>query len=131
MNLTLAEKFGRSLVVLGTIGFAAASILSFTEYSRLDEGALPASSFAFIIIGMAFAFPSLLQESKGEVSTMRVIVFTVVMVFAIIYVKIGWTAGSFSEFKIDSTWVYILGLAFGSKVFQKFGEEEKTNKNQS
>ena len=128
MNLTLAEKFGRSLVVLGTIGFAVASILSFTEYSRLDEGALPASSFAFIIIGMAFAFPSLLQESKGEVSTMRVIVFTVVMVFAIIYIKIGWTAGSFSEFKIDSTWVYILGLAFGSKVFQKFGEE---NKNQS
>ena len=30
MNLTLAEKFGRSLVVLGTIGFAVASILSFT-----------------------------------------------------------------------------------------------------
>jgi hypothetical protein len=77
------------------------------------------------MIGMCFYFPSLLEESKGEVSTMRVVVFAVVMVFVFIYVKIGWNAGLFEEFKIDSTWVYILGLAFGSKAIQKFAEEEE------
>lgn len=40
-------------------------------------------------------------------------------------IKNGWNAGSFEEFTIDQTWVYILGLAFGSKAIQKFGEGEE------
>jgi hypothetical protein len=122
---TLAEKFGRALILMGALGFMTAAALSFTDYSGLDEGALPAASFFLILIGMVFHFPTLLQEAKGEMSTMRVIVFAVVMVFCIVHLKIGWTAGSFKDFEIDNTWVYILGLAFGSKVFQKFSEEKK------
>lgn len=121
---SLAKKFGRSLILLGAIGFMVAALLSFTDYSGLDEGALPAASFFLILIGMVFHFPTLLQEAKGEISTMRVIVFAVVMVFCVIHLKIGWNAGTFKDFNIDQTWIYILGLAFGSKVFQKFGEDE-------
>ena len=55
---------------------------------------------------------------------MRIIVFVVVMVFAIVHLRIGWTAGTFKDFQIDQTWVYILGLAFGSKAFQRFTEKE-------
>ena len=119
---TITENFGRILILVGAVGFVAASILSFTDYSGLDEGALPAGSFFLILVGMAFCFPSLLEESKGEISTMRVVVFAVTMVFSVIHLKIGWNAGSFKDFQIDQTWVYILGLAFGSKVFQKYGE---------
>jgi hypothetical protein len=36
--------------------------------------------------------------------------------------------GSIGELTIDKAWIYILGLAFGSKVFQKFGEEEESLK---
>ena len=36
-------------------------------------------------------------------------------------------AGSFEDFTIDKTWVYILGLAFGSKAIQKFGEDNTGN----
>jgi hypothetical protein len=43
-------------------------------------------------------------------------------------VKLGWNAGTFEEFTIDSTWVYILGVAFGSKAVQKFAEEENKDK---
>ncbi len=124
---TLAEKFGRLLILIGAIGFVVAAILGFTEYSGLDQGALPASSFFLILVGMVFHFPTLLQEAKGEVSTMRVIVFAVVMVFSVVHLKIGWNAGTFKDFEIDNTWVYIIGLTFGSKVFQKFSEEEKKN----
>jgi hypothetical protein len=121
---TLAEKFGRGLILLGAIGFGTAAILSFTDYSGFDEGALPAASFFLILIGMVFHFPTLLQEADGGISTMRVVVFAVVMVFSVIHLKIGWNAGTFKDFNIDQTWIYILGLAFGSKVFQKFGEED-------
>ena len=55
---------------------------------------------------------------------MRVVVLIVVLVFAVVYIKLGWIAGSFEQFTIDTSWIYILGLAFGSKAFQKFAEEE-------
>jgi len=129
--ISIPEIFGRFLIVLGAIGFMTSAILGFTDYSGLDEGALPAASFFIILIGMVFHFPTLLQEAKGEVSTMRVIVFAVVMVFAVVHLKIGWNAGTFKDFQIDNTWVYIIGLAFGSKVFQKFNEEEKKNADQN
>ena len=85
---------------------------------------MPAISFLVLIVGISFYFPSLLEEKKGELSTMRVVVLIVVLVFAVVYIKLGWIAGSFEQFTIDTSWIYILGLAFGSKAFQKFAEEE-------
>jgi heme/copper-type cytochrome/quinol oxidase subunit 4 len=125
---TKVNKLGHVLIVIGIIGFLGAVILSFTPLAGLDTGALPAGSFLIVMLGLAFAFPSLLEESKGELSTMRIIVFAVVMVFCVIYLKIGWSIGSIGELTIDKAWIYILGLAFGSKVFQKFGEEEESLK---
>ena len=122
------KKIGQVLIIIGIIGFLASVILSFTPVSGLDNGALPAGSFLIIMIGLAFAFPSMLEESPGAISTMRIIVFAIVMVFCVIYLKIGWSVGTIGEFSIDKTWIYILGLAFGSKVFQKFGEESETVK---
>lgn len=126
MNINL-PKFGTLLIVLGTIGFLAAVILSFTPISGLDQGALPAASFLSILIGIAFAFPSLLQDTGGGLSTMRIIVFAVVLLFCTIYLKIGWSISNFEQFTIDQRWVYILGLAFGSKAFQRFGEKSDEN----
>jgi hypothetical protein len=122
------NKIGKVLVVIGITGFLTSIILSFTPLAGLDTGALPAGSFLIIMIGLAFAFPSMLEESPGSISTMRIIVFAVVMVFCVIYLKIAWSIGSLGAFTIDKTWIYILGLAFGSKVFQKFGEETESLK---
>lgn len=118
------QKFGVILIIIGTAGLLAAVIMSFTVYSGIDQGAIPAASFLFVLLGFAFANPSMLQDSQsGGVSTMRIIVFAVVMLFCTIYLKIGWSISKFEQFSIDKTWIYILGLAFGSKVFQKFGED--------
>ncbi|MEP6710860.1 MAG: hypothetical protein ABJA37_00510 [Ferruginibacter sp.] len=117
--------FGVLLIILGCIGFLAAAILSFTVLSGLDQGALPAASFLMIMIGVALAFPSMLQDSStGGVSTMRIIVFSVVMLFCTIYLKIGWSITKLETLTIDQRWIYILGLAFGSKAFQRFGENQ-------
>jgi hypothetical protein len=125
------KKMGTGLIYVGLLGLVAAAITAFTPYSGIDRGAVPAVSFLLFLVGMCFYFPTLLEESPGEISTMRVAVLSVVMVFAFIYVKIGWNAGTFEDFTIDRTWVYILGIALGSKAIQKFGEEdvkEKTGK---
>ena len=96
-------------------------------------------SFVFLLLGSAFVLPGLLREKSNDdqsYSTMRFVVLAIVLVFSAITIKIGWQTSSFEDFKIDSTWVYILGLAFGSKVAQTFneegdlkGKEEDTNTN--
>lgn len=121
------KTLGKWLIYTGLAGFVIAAIASFTPYSGIDRGAVPAVSFLLIMLGMCFYFPTLLEESAGQVSTMRVAVLAVVMVFAFLYVKIGWNAGTFEEFTIDRTWVYILGIALGSKAIQRFGEDETTD----
>lgn len=125
MDSSTLKKFGFYLVVAGLIGLLASVIIGFTSYRHLDSGALPAGSFLGIMIGFAFCFPSLLEEEKHEMSTMRIIVFAVVMVFCTIYLKLAWSTATFQTLKIDQTWIYILGLAFGSKAVQKFGEHKE------
>ena len=116
------HRFGFLLILLGVAGFITTAVISCINIDMVTNGTMPALSFLIFIIGLVFVFPSLLQESKGDVSTMRVIVLITVLVFAIVYIKLGWIAGNFEEFTIDRSWVYILGLAFGSKAFQRFAE---------
>lgn len=119
------ETIGVWLMLLGIVGFIFSVIINFIPaLSVMDKGSTVAISFLFMMLGVSFYFPSMLEDPSGGLSTMRVIVFAVVMVFVIIYIKLGWNASEFEEFKIDRTWVYILGLAFGSKAFQKFAEEK-------
>jgi hypothetical protein len=126
---TQIQQFGKLLIIVGVIGFAASAIVSFTCYSGLDHGTLPAVAFLIVMLGIAFAFPTLLEEGAGQLSTMRIVVFAVTLVFCTTYIKLAWSTGSFENFKIDSTWIYILGLAFGSKAFQKFGEKDDNSGN--
>lgn len=125
------EQTGKYLILAAILGFALAIILSFFPklilYSNgiASDGTLAAVSTIFLLIGSAFGMPGLLKDgSKGSYSSMRFLVLTVVLVFATITIKIGWQTSSFEDFKIDNTWVYILGLAFGGKVAQTFTEEK-------
>jgi hypothetical protein len=129
------EGFGVILLAIGVSGLVATGILSVTNTSAIANGTIPAMSMLIVILGLAFAFPTLLQEGgTGEISTMRVIILAVVLVFTTVYIKLGWIAGSFEEFTIDKSWIYILGLAFGGKALQKFaevGEEQEGDKSKT
>src|SRR6185436_20718165 len=117
------KKFGFTLVWIGIIGFISAIIVGYKLNADV-RSALPALSFLVTMFGISFCFPSLLEESKGQLSTMRIVVFAVTMVFCVIYIRLAWNLSAFEKLTIDQKWVYILGLAFGGKVIQKFGEEE-------
>jgi hypothetical protein len=119
-----SKSFGVWLIRMGVGGFVLAAIQSFTMWSGLDRGAVPAASIVLILLGMCFYFPSMLEDNTGGISTMRIVVLAVIMVFTLVYVKLGWNAGSFEDFTIDERWVYILGLAFGAKAAQRFGETD-------
>lgn len=128
---SLTRYAGVGLILLSVVGFIATAIISAINMELINNGSIPALSFLILVIGLVFYFPSLLEEAPGDISTMRVVVLVVVLVFAVVYIKLGWVAGSFESFVIDSSWIYILGLAFGSKAFQKFAEnddEGSTNK---
>lgn len=131
--LDFLERTGQYLVIAGILGFAAAIVLSLIPkaISYVDgiasDGTIASVSFIFLLMGAAFALPGLLREnSKDEqsYSTMRFVVLAIVLVFSAITIKIGWQTSSFEDFKINTTWVYILGLAFGAKVAQTFNEED-------
>ena len=131
--LDFLERIGQYLVIAGILGFVAAIVLSLIPkaISYVDgiasDGTIAAVSFVFLLLGSAFALPGLLREnSKDEqsYSTMRFVVLAVILVFSAVTIKIGWQTSSFEDFKINTTWVYILGLAFGAKVAQTFNEED-------
>ena len=118
------QTFGYILVGLGIIGLVASMFFT-RQYFQENGGSLPAISFVILLVGCAFSFPSLLEESKGEVSTMRIVVFAVTLVFCMIYIKLAWNISAIESMRIDEKWIYILGLAFGSKAAQKFAEENE------
>ena len=124
----LSTYFGAFLILLSVAGFTTTAILSITDLERITNGTFPAVSFLILITGLVFYFPSLIEERKGEVSTMRIVVLITVLVFGVVYIKLGWVAGSFESFVIDTSWIYILGLAFGGKAFQRFAENDEEEK---
>jgi hypothetical protein len=120
-----AKSIGILLIILGVGGFITAVIISCFGCRSCESGGLPAVSLVFIILGLSFYFPSLLEAKEGTLSTMRVIVLAVVLVFVLTYVKLAWTVESLEELKIDNNWVYILGLAFGAKAIQRYAEDDE------
>ena len=122
---------GTLLISVAVIGFVTTGVFSLINVEKINNGTIPAISFLILVIGFTFYFPSLLEEEKGEVSTMRVCVLIVVLVFATVYIKLGWIAGSFEEFFIDTSWIYILGIAFGTKAFQRYAEIDDENKDKT
>ena len=121
----MQKKIGGILILLGIAGLVITAILSlFVVPIVTMDGSMPAISMFVLMLSMIFYFPDLLEDQNGGISTMRVVVLMTVSVFVITTVKLGWSVSSLLEFRIDKSWIYILGLAFGAKAVQRFAEEE-------
>src|SRR4029079_3337824 len=83
-------------------------------------------SFFIIMLGMAFAFPSLLKGRGKEVSTMRIVVFMMVNVICLLLIKIGWDPRikSLSEIGLDQYWMGVIAFVFGAKALQSYFESK-------
>jgi hypothetical protein len=80
--------------------------------------------FFIIMLGISLAYPSLMKDQTGGISTMRVVVFMVTNVICILFLKIGWSLDSLSEMGLDSYWVGIIAFVFGAKASQTYFESK-------
>jgi hypothetical protein len=115
------EITGLVLIALGVIGLSAAALVRMIA-GFVVPGDLPAVSMFLLLIGLVFWFPDLVKDGGGGNSSMRVAVLMVVSLFTILTLKAGWTVASIAELKIDSSWAWVLGVAFGAKMAQSFAE---------
>lgn len=122
-RLTSFQIFGASLLVIGVADLLFVSIYSFASARDLVNGDMPAVGFLLIMLGICLLFPDMLRsDPKSSVSTMRVAIFMIVIVFVFLTVKIAWSCKNMNEFNVDTTWGYILLAALGSKAVQSLGE---------
>ena len=120
-EISLVRIIGFILMVIGIICILNYGFSSSTP--DLEEaGGRIALLFFIIMLGFVMMFPSFLTEDGSMMSTMRLISFIIVIVFAMAVIKIGWKADSFDKLKVDATWIGLIGFAFGAKATQKFFE---------
>jgi hypothetical protein len=116
------QLFGYTLILIGVLYLVYKIVFPIKLGNSPINGDKMAMTFFIIMLGISFAFPSMLKDQNKGLSTMRIAVFMIINVFVILCIKIGWNCGSLKEFVIDKTWGYIIGAALGSKAIQSLGE---------
>lgn len=125
----LIRKDESKVTYIQIIGFSliAAGLLYMTIYRLVyhvssSEGM--AISFFVIMLGMSFAFPSLLEGYDKQLSTMRIVVFMMVNVICILLVKIGWSneVKSLKDIGLNEYWMGVIAFIFGAKATQSYFE---------
>lgn len=113
------QIIGFSLIGIGIIYLTICGLINDSS-----SGGGMAICFFVIMLGMAFAFPSLLQGYDSELSTMRIVVFMMVNVICILLIKIGWgnEIKTLKAIGLDQYWVGVIAFVFGAKATQSFFE---------
>jgi len=119
-SLTVIQMIGFVILVVGVIGVIVAS---FRPFESDIEASMIAGSFFVTMLGLAFAFPSLLEGNEG-LSTMRITVFMMTDVICMLLLKIGWSdsVDSLEDIGLDATWMGVIAFVFGAKATQSFFE---------
>ncbi|MEO8404142.1 MAG: hypothetical protein ABI480_06090 [Chitinophagaceae bacterium] len=126
----LIKKNENKISYVQIIGFimVAMGIVYMTIYRMITDTSAEgmAISFFVIMLGMSFAFPSLLEGRDKEVSTMRIVVFMMVNVICLLLIKIGWAADihSLGQIGLDQYWMGVIAFIFGAKATQSYFESK-------
>lgn len=122
-RISLTQLIGFALILVGVL-YILYKIFIPDSGADSISGEEIAIIFFIIMLGVSFAFPSLLQDQSKNLSTMRIIVFMMANVICLLLLKIGWEVDDFSEIKIDQYWVGIIAFVFGAKATQAFFESK-------
>lgn len=120
-----AEEKISYLQIMGfiVILFALIYLIIKQLFYKLD-GDFVSMNFFSIMLGIAFAFPDLLQDSNKGLSTMRIVVFMMINVICILLLQIGWGKHSLKDIGIDQYWMGIIAFVFGAKATQSYFESK-------
>lgn len=112
-----------SFTQIGGFTLIVAGVIAIILFGCLDKSSLIAISFFIIMLGVAFAFPKLLEGNDG-LSTMRIVVFMVVNVICLLLLKIGWGKDSLECIGLDGWWMGVIAFVFGAKATQTYFESK-------
>ena len=110
-NDSKTQIFGYTMIFTG--------VLAIIFFGFGDNSSLIAISFFIIMLGVALAFPKLLEGNDG-LSTMRIVVFMMTNVICLLLLKIGWGAHSLKEIELDEWWMGVIAFVFGAKATQSY-----------
>lgn len=116
--------FGSVLMAVGILGFVFAGAWRMWQ-GESAPGELPAIALVLIFVGLVANHPKLLRDDTAAVSSMRVVMFGLFCVFAVLTVKAGWNAQDIGGLNIGAGWAALLGAAMGGKAVQSFSEPTK------
>jgi len=120
-KVSIVQIIGFTLIFIGVI-YLICKLLC--PCCTAFTGAELAIDFFIIMLGVAFAFPDLLQDNTGGLSTMRIVVFMMVNVICILLLDIGWGKPSLTVIGLDPYWVGVIAFVFGSKATQSYFESK-------
>jgi hypothetical protein len=86
-------------------------------------GDFPALCMLLVVLGVGVRFPQVFADpAAGGLSSMRIILFGMVSLFAVLTVKAGWGAAAIADIRIDPWWAALLSATVASKAVQSFSE---------
>lgn len=111
------------ILVAGVICFVFAVYFNYQIQANTDGSGCAALGFLLILLALICFRPDLLRGPNNyDFSTMRLAVLMIVLLFGMLTLKSGWNAKSLAELKLDESWIYLIGFAFGGKALQSFAE---------
>jgi len=115
-KVSYIQIFGFILIVTGVLAIIIAGLFK-------NDASVIAISFFITMLGVAFAFPKLLEGNDG-LSTMRIVVFMVTNVICILLIKIGWNKESLECIGLNQWWMGVIAFVFGAKATQSYFESK-------
>jgi hypothetical protein len=125
-RVSVVQLIGFALLLAGVFYFLGIMVNWFDS-----TGDKIAIDFFITMLGVAFAFPSLLQDRSKGLSTMRIVVFMMTNVICILLLKIGWGAHDLTAIGLNQYWVGVIAFTFGAKATQSFFESRMATNTQA
>lgn len=125
-EVTHLQRLGFLLIAIGLFFllydmFLRSHIADTTAPSNASAAPTMAVLFFIIMLGVAFAFPSLLRGNEG-ISTMRIVVFMMANVICMLLIKFGWENNNLKDIGMNEWWMGVIAFVFGAKATQSFFE---------
>lgn len=126
-KVTILQRIGVVMIIAGLLGLIISLFFHpdprEDHYRNVVSAPVAAISFFITMLGIAFAFPTMLRGREG-ISTMRIVVFMMANVICMLLIKFGWQAGSLKEIGLDEWWMGVIAFIFGAKATQSYFESK-------
>nr|WP_294859349.1 hypothetical protein [uncultured Fluviicola sp.] len=126
-EVTILQRIGVVMIIAGLLGLIISLFFHSDKAKDLhpDAASAPIAAISFFItmLGVAFAFPTMLR-GKGGISTMRIVVFMMANVICMLLIKCGWQVNSLQQIGLDEWWMGVIAFVFGAKATQSYFESK-------